>query len=1593
MKKNESISEEITSFCVVTKAPKTQHVRPFFEKKNLKFYLLVVIHFCFTFQITYAFDILSNAEKDDYEFTEEISQSIIKGKVVGLAAGDSATVRIQKSNSQFLFRIIAGSGQDIPFSFENLENGRWALSIDAKGYVFPVAKVLEINNNVFDNTITLVKSDEVDRFSYSWTDDDSYVGHAQQSYVNDEVEIEFLGQKEKVPDNFSAIYLYNQFGFLLSNEEGIWTSEESYRLFQLAQRIPFQRFGEGGPIKPKAKWVITDDFIDKDISYTRVGDADIIRVSRAAFTYATPQVVTVDGVKGKFFSKRLFNALVYYHTDGGFDVGTINNFAQQKYGISFLEPNEFLRNLMGETESNFQIFTPEEKIIIISMLEEFPDAMQRQEGLKYLVRRINGQKHPLYSQAPAIAWTGLSTIEFMEAAFKDVSIEYMQRLVLHEKAHFLWEYTFDQKTKEDWAEKGGWYLEPTSASGWATTNTTEFVTAYAHAINPNEDMAESIAYYITNPEKFRSRSLRKFEFVRDRIMNGTRYISVIRPDLTFEVFNLFPDYNYPGKIIRTKVDVIGGPEEDKTVIIELELKMLDSAFDGASFGTARLVSPIGTIQDMGFNPVNAEGSILRGEVSLSKFAKSGYWNIPQIALYDNVGNARYENNSTYGIKIFVNNPLEDVTAPYYVEKSLKLEKVTGKFTEFSSEMNPNGIEMQAIRLQFELQEKNTFRPSGRVVTGFMFPYLDDHKANQSPPYSKEVQIGAHRVINDFTDSLKNVDFYFPVPDYFPSGYYAISHMLLQDLALNTRQVFFDKDYLNSNLLDGLGNQRSLRDSIYVQTPFPDYKPPVLDLNDIRISATPTIPEAPNGETNFEMKLWIKDESDYPDKASGFLNGHFTLRDPQGAEYGFGIFDVVNFYDVNPDESAKGFKEYIVKALLPAGSPPGIWGVSSITLFDKAGNRKFYSFVEFVRFDVETSQLLQVNPKVEFLDKYVNAKNVEAVSIKIGCEKCKDQNYRIRIYSSMGGNSQVFEGKMSADTIILENLNLKGVNDGVLYATAFILDQEKALIGVGKAEYTKDTVIPKAKSIQSNLSKFGISNLDNLIVEIKTEELEGKYQVKMSQNSTPNPSGRIFNSEVIRTGTFANGELLLSDLPLHEFEDGIVSIAVILIDGAGNESEPIEYMVYKDTKRPDFIIDTILEEGLKIGLNLKVNEYVQGNLDATKLKIQHGELKNITRLDNRNFKLELERDCFQTLKIEFLEGLIVDTVSNFNLKKDQLFEKEWAPRIKTKNLTVELNENGKFILNPADFNDGSVGYCGDLTFEISKNNLDCSDLGVQKLIVTATDVNGRKFSSDVEVTVKEKISPLIRTKSNVILKLNEDGKISIKPEDLDNGTVDNCTIKELKVSKSSFDCSNLGANKITFTATDASGNSSTSEVEVTILDEEKPQIKAKSSYTHQLDREGKGTLKWEDLDEGSFDNCNIKERKLSRTDFSKSDAGENKITYTIIDASGNTANVEINIKVDIILSTPERTIEENTISVFPNPASDLLKIKFLNEINFNSIIIFEVFDTSGKLIEQNNHLNLGENTVGLTTSKLKTGLYLLRIGTRESVFSLKFTIKK
>ena len=77
------------------------------------------------------------------------SQSIVSGVIKGLKQGDTATIKIQKNAEIFFFKRVGGiaNNADVSYSFPNLSIGKWALSIDAKGYLFPVAKVLDLNNN------------------------------------------------------------------------------------------------------------------------------------------------------------------------------------------------------------------------------------------------------------------------------------------------------------------------------------------------------------------------------------------------------------------------------------------------------------------------------------------------------------------------------------------------------------------------------------------------------------------------------------------------------------------------------------------------------------------------------------------------------------------------------------------------------------------------------------------------------------------------------------------------------------------------------------------------------------------------------------------------------------------------------------------------------------------------------------------------------------------------------------------------------------------------------------------------------------------------------------------------------------------------------------------------------------------------------------------------------------------------------------------------------------------------------------------------------------------------------------------------------
>jgi len=111
--------------------------------------------------------------------------------------------------------------------------------------------------------------------------------------------------------------------------------------------------------------------------------------------------------------------------------------------------------------------------------------------------------------------------------------------------------------------------------------------------------------------------------------------------------------------------------------------------------------------------------------------------------------------------------------------------------------------------------------------------------------------------------------------------------------------------------------------------------------------------------------------------------------------------------------------------------------------------------------------------------------------------------------------------------------------------------------------------------------------------------------------------------------------------------------------------------------------------------------------------------------------------------------------------------------------------------------------------------------------------------------------------------------------VDNGSTDNCTIATRTLSKSSFDCSNVGANTIWLRITDANGNVDSASSVITVEDNIKPTVLTQN-VTVSLDASGAGSVNVADIDNGSTDNCSISTRTLSKSSFDCSNVGANTI---------------------------------------------------------------------------------------------------------------------
>ncbi len=205
-------------------------------------------------------------------------------------------------------------------------------------------------------------------------------------------------------------------------------------------------------------------------------------------------------------------------------------------------------------------------------------------------------------------------------------------------------------------------------------------------------------------------------------------------------------------------------------------------------------------------------------------------------------------------------------------------------------------------------------------------------------------------------------------------------------------------------------------------------------------------------------------------------------------------------------------------------------------------------------------------------------------------------------------------------------------------------------------------------------------------------------------------------------------------------------------------------------------------------------------------------------------------------------------------------------------------------------------------------------------LTVEDEAGNTSTCTANVTVIDDLAPTAVCQP-VTIYLDANGIATLTPSMINNGSTDNCGIETLLISQTTFDCEDLGSNSVTLTVIDESGNSSTCSTTVTVVDNIAPTADCQD-ITVNLDATGNVTISASQVNDNSTDNCEIASYSVSPNAFNCDDIGDNTVTLTVTDNSGNIATC--NAIVTVVDNTSP-TANCQDITVILDPVSGLATI--------------------------------------------------------------------
>ncbi|AEY65511.1 HYR domain-containing protein [Clostridium sp. BNL1100] len=371
----------------------------------------------------------------------------------------------------------------------------------------------------------------------------------------------------------------------------------------------------------------------------------------------------------------------------------------------------------------------------------------------------------------------------------------------------------------------------------------------------------------------------------------------------------------------------------------------------------------------------------------------------------------------------------------------------------------------------------------------------------------------------------------------------------------------------------------------------------------------------------------------------------------------------------------------------------------------------------------------------------------------------------------------------------------------------------------------------------------------------------------------------------------------------DFPVGITKVIWTATDANGNQSEALQNVIVKDTTKPVLTIpnDITLEATAKL----------------TPVDIGKADAKDI-------FPVEIKNNAPEAYPL----GTTVVTWTATDANGNAI--------TKTQNITItdktcpilevpeDITKEATAILTPADI---GQAIATDIFDPSTKNDApQAYPLGTTVVTWTATDTNGNTTTKTQRIRIVDTTPPEL----NIPGDITKEATAILTPVDIGQASAKD--IFDVKVANNIPEAYPVGTTEVTWTATDANGNSTTKVQKITITDTTKPTLKVPE------DIKTEATAINTPVDVGIAEATDIFEVNVKNDAPETFPIGTTEVTWTATDANGNVTTAVQKVTIQdttkpLLLIpddiTTEATAVNTPVAVGDPKATDIFKVEVKN----------------------------------------------------------------